>query len=129
MSVEIRWPVGEEGRCFTVLGEVEHPEPRPDRGEVGHLMLAAADWVAQLITDGPQLMRWGGVFSASTDARGTFVRLDYEPFKLGLHAWCGVPVPEPESLAGSWTWQMHDAHWSNDRGVGCRPLMIGCWPD
>lgn len=116
LSVTIRWPVGEPGsyRCVTDFGEIEYSQPRPWLGEVGHLCLAGGDWVRKLLTDGPESKMAGAqVWSATADGDRVFVRLDWNP---------GHGLP-----AGSWTWEMFDAHWADDQKH--QAVMVGRWPD
>lgn len=121
MSVEIRSVTEGHCNCGTVLtadtpstcthrwvtdwGEIEHPNPRPDRGEVGHLLITDAGWFHDLCHWGPALFPDGRVYRATDGAR-RFLNLQYGQER--------------------WTWEMFDAHWADGHPV---PMLIGRWPD
>jgi hypothetical protein len=111
MSVGMRWPVG-DGDLVTDFGVVEYPCPRPDLGEVGSLMLAAASWVDAMRRDGPIVfsLSFGGTARVVEQDGRTFVHYDYED--------------------RHWVWEMFDAHWEPDSPhQSGQPMMIGRWPD
>ena len=89
-------------------GIVEHPEPRPDRNEVGHLMLTSTKYVRELLTNGPQERRTRRIDSAFRDGDRFFCRSAYQ--------------------GSSWTWELFDAHWWDGKGNGL-DWLIGRWPD
>src|SRR5690349_14569819 len=92
-------------------GRIDYPEPRPDRNEVGHLMLTSAEYVAELIAYGPQMRRSGRIHSATRDHDGqrAFARSE-------------------DAQGRSWTWELFDAHWWDGKDNGVR-WLIGRWPD
>lgn len=88
-------------------GVIEHGEPRPDRNQVGHLMLTNHDYVGELLHNGPLNSRHHGVFNSVTEESGQlFAHVEYEGKR--------------------WTWELHDAHWAD---VPYEGLMIGVWPE
>ncbi|AFQ97469.1 hypothetical protein DOROTHY_79 [Mycobacterium phage Dorothy] len=91
-------------------GVIEHSDPRPDRGEVGHLMLATTGYVDLLLNNGPIpfLMKGGRVDSASVDGDRLFVHIE----------WGGK----------RWTWELFEAHICVGKGWP-HNLLIGRWPD
>jgi len=106
MSVEIRWPVGADGRCMTDLGEIAHPNPRPDRAEVGALMLATSSYIAELKAGGPQSTTHGALHWVTSQGARDFAHIDY----MGRH----------------WVWELIPAHFSDRSGP---QVLIGRWPD
>jgi hypothetical protein len=134
MSVGMRWPVpdtkgcicrqpyfeGQEPNCVhefvTDFGVVEHPLPRPDRGEVGPLILADHEWVEFSCGRRPALL-------AFRDTEVSFTRRDGRTF---LH--CDYPVSGDNPRR--WTWELFEAHWEPDSPhQDNRPMLIGRWPD
>lgn len=125
MSVELRFVI--EGECDhgpksidepraecahhleCCWGRVEHPDPRPDRNEVGHLMLVGTDYVQELLANGPLLRqkRAGRVDSVTSDGERLFAHVDY----YGKH----------------WTWELFEAHFAD--GEGPDNMLLGRWPD
>lgn len=124
MSVELRFNI--EGECdhgpkceweeraecdhrlMCKWGEIEHPDPQPDRGEVGHLVLVAGWFVGGLLGKGPiPGKRSGELCEAFTQDRRLFMRLAHEN--------------------RSWTWELFDAHFAD--GKGPDNMLIGRWPD
>jgi hypothetical protein len=108
MSVELRITDDHVVECD--WGVIEHGDPRPDRGQIGHLMLTMRDYVDQLAKDGPCLWAHKGYRCdhAFFDGGRVFVRSTWRD--------------------QSWTWELFDAHWSD----GCKwpiGLMVGRWPD
>lgn len=125
VSVELRWVV--DGPCFCGIprrsseephprhnhwvecdyGAIEYPNPRPDRGEVGHLMLVEQNYVSRLL-DQPNLIAQGGRIDSATVHNGrTFAHVDYRTMR--------------------WTWELFDAHFSD--GEGPYDMMLGVWRD
>lgn len=93
-------------------GTIEHPEPRPDLAEVGHLMVTTGDYVDKLLRQpgalkvpprGPHI----GFHSATTRGGRTFVHHDYNGQR--------------------WTWELFPAHWWD--GLKVSDLYVGRWPD
>lgn len=88
-------------------GDIEHPDPRPARGDVGPLMLIGREYLEALVTAGPRRRSDGGLDSVTVDRDNhrLFVHLDYER---------------------RWTWELFDAHWWD----GVDPTVyLGRWPD
>ena len=52
-SIELR--IHDNGTIECNWGTIAHGDPRPDLNQVGHLMLATATYVQELIDGGPQL--------------------------------------------------------------------------
>jgi hypothetical protein len=87
-------------------GVIEHSAPRPDRNQVGHLMLITPDYVGQLLSS-PQAHPPGALSSATIDGERLFVHMDYQGHK--------------------WTWELFEAHWGDGKN---RPeVFVGRWPD
>jgi len=134
MSVELRITVEGECTCGTPYapgeeppphwhhlecdwGRIDHPMPRPDRGEIGHLMLITRSYFGELFKHGPRL-RQGRIESvdAVPDAPDGEIT-DDTPLRLYAY----IDTPE-----GRWTWELFDAHWANGKGPD---VYIGRWPD
>jgi hypothetical protein len=106
--------------CFHFLecewGKISPTNPKPEHGEVLHLMLTTRYWVEILLKDGPFLYPpmlsqppwFEKRYSGSVDGDRIFVSLEYRDMK--------------------WTWELFEAHWS-DLTVGAEDVMIGRWPD
>lgn len=107
MSMELRIR-GDSIECD--WGVIEHSEPRPDRGEVGHLMIATSDYVSQLLREGPDdcHCHHGGANSATELDGRLFAHIDYEGQR--------------------WTWELFNAHWW-DNAPQTPALLVGRWPD
>ena len=88
-------------------GRIEHPKARPDRGEVGHLVLVAADGLYDLIINGPNWRDRPALASATLDGPRMFYHLDYDGRR--------------------WTWELFPCHWAD--GAKHPELYIGRWPD
>lgn len=112
------YPIGDRpGDCrhdvVSTWGEIEYPAARPDRGEVGHLILAPRGWVDSMARGGYGVSNAcaGSTWAASTK------RDKGSPTRRFLHlAYDGR----------GWTWEMFRAHWDDNRGPD---LYIGRWPD
>lgn len=92
------------------LGEIEYTDPRPAKGEVGHLMLMSVRFADQLQSQGPRV-RWRDgyheIHSVTRDEDGqAYAHLEFEGFR--------------------WTWKLITAHWW-DRGDP--DMLVGVWPD
>lgn len=126
MSIEIRWVVEGECHCGTVRpigapitcthrlvtewGEIEYTEPRPDRGQVGHQLLAMPAWFTELQHGGPALVRHGRRYSATLDGNRRFLHLGYGHQR--------------------WTWEMFDARIAARLADGrAMSVLLGRWPD
>lgn len=105
MSVELRI---RNNNVECDYGMIEHGSPRPEHGQIGHLMLATHDYVAQLAQDGPSPDPYGAgaLHSVTTDGERIFAHINYH----GQH----------------WTWELLDAHWEDGQGP---PILVGKWPD
>lgn len=113
------------------FGEVEHPCARPDRDEIGHLMLAHLPWVKLLLSGNCHgiVQSWGGRWSAFERDGRVFARLDYRPFRLGvlLDRMLGNLVEdEPEPTEKSWTWELYETDLMD---ANAEPMLLGVWPD
>jgi hypothetical protein len=134
VSVEIRmvvedqcncgnpYPSDNPPTCFHFLecewGKIPftNTNPKPEHGEVLHLMLTTRYWVELLLKDGPVLYPpmlrqppwFEKRYSGSVDGDRIFVSLEYRDMK--------------------WTWELFEAHWANE-GFGAEDVMIGRWPD
>jgi hypothetical protein len=105
VSVELVFPLDEWGGCGTPWGDIEHSDPRPDRGEVGHLMLCMPEYADRLLSTGPELHH-GALHSVTESARGRFAHVEYGRAR--------------------WTWELLPAHFSDGQGP---PILLGKWPD
>jgi hypothetical protein len=75
-------------------------------------MLTSAEYVAELLADGPQMRRPGRTDSATrTQGPG--------PHRLFCHS---------EYQGRRWTWELFDAHWDDGVNNG-HTWLIGRWPD
>lgn len=126
MSIEVRWVIEGECRCGTVQpigapitcthrlvtewGEIAHYDPRPDRGEVGHLILTMPSWFSEVHRSGPALFRDGRAYTATVDGDRRFLHLAFGRVR--------------------WTWEMFDACIAAPL-VGGRAVsvLLGRWPD
>lgn len=104
LSIEIRWPVGSHDDCVTPWGVVEYGCPRPDLGEVGHLMLAVRPLVKDLLSNGPQRRR-GALHSATFAGDYIFAHIEYRGYR--------------------WVWELFDAHFADSHEL----VYLGRWPD
>ena len=82
------------------LGVIEHSCPRPDRGEIGRLMLIAKEWVDN--ENRTPLDPWSALLT-NEDGR-TLYRIEYG--------------------GQSWEWELFAAHWTDIDGP-CP--YIGVW--
>lgn len=83
----------DSGKVWCRWGVIEHSCPRPDRGQVGPLMIVTADYLRELIDNGPR--EWPrGTHSVTTDGRRVFAHHDYrgQRWTWELSA-AGVPDP------------------------------------
>lgn len=125
MSLEIRR--GTEGDCVCPhshpdgswrcrhwwecdFGILEHTDPRPDRGEIGYLMVSTQDYFENLLQSSTVWPRKGWRRD-SASVRG------------------GRRFQHSEWNGQRWTWELFDAHF-HDRGpTDKQQLLIGRWPD
>ena len=97
--------LGDGGLVWCQWGVIEHSCPRPDRGQVGSLMIVTAEYLRELLDNGPR--EWPrGTHSVTTDGRRVFARHDYN--------W------------QRWTWELFPAYFTDNQGP---PICIGRWPD
>lgn len=87
-------------------GVIEHPDPQPDLGLIGHLMLITVEQAERLL-EGPQ-RHHGGIAQARYDGDGKriYVDLDYR--------------------GNQWVWLLHPAEFFDGEGP---PIFLGAWPD
>ncbi|MGB0877516.1 MAG: hypothetical protein ACPGXI_10705 [Mycobacterium sp.] len=124
MSVELRvcvegecdhgpkYPHEPRSRCdHTIVcdwGRIEYPDPRPDLSEVGYLMLITADYVDELVHNGPLSLRYGRRDSVTVNGDRIIARTEYGGQR--------------------WAWELFEAHWWD--GAPQNPaLYVGRWPD
>lgn len=88
-------------------GTIEHPNPRPDRDEVGPLMLITRSYVDMLLSDGPVLASWGSLYSAQHVDGQTFLNITHDRHWM--------------------IWALHPAHWANQPDWPAP--YVGRWPD
>ena len=130
MSVEIRWPVGARGEAVTQWGVIEYPDPRPDRGEVGHLILATTaslrgdDYYARDCTDEGRT-RWQYYSGPKQQDGRLFLSTAYPVYSSNNiyddNGWIFTDETQ------SWTWELFPAHFSD--GGGPHDVYVGRWPD
>jgi hypothetical protein len=95
----------DSGKVWCRWGVIEHSCPRPDRGQVGPLMIVTPDYLRELIDNGPR--EWPhGTHSVTTDGRRVFAHHDYHGQR--------------------WTWELFPAYFTDNLGP---PICIGRWPD
>ena len=104
VSVELRWDDTNELVCD--WGMIIHSDPRPERGQVGALMLTTTDYVQTLITSGPKIND-DVVHSVTVDGDRIFAHINY----FDKH----------------WCWELFDARWWDDFEIG--RWLVGRWPD
>lgn len=105
MSVELRI---REGNVECDWGVIEHSDPRPDRQEVGPLMLAVGWCIGGRLDKGPiPDDRYGLVNVKMEDADRLFLQID--------------------TAEQRWTWELFEAHWED--GQGPKNMLVGRWPD
>jgi hypothetical protein len=112
VSIELR--ITTDGRNLECdWGVIEHGNPKPCLGKVGHLMLITPDYAKRLVEKGPHEPHCCGVNSVTTDGGRTFVHLD-------------------DYRGQRWTWELFEAHWWDDNWFGHNggpPILVGRWPD
>lgn len=96
----------DSGKVWCRWGVIEHSCPRPDRGQVGPLMIVTPDYLRELIDNGPREWPHGGTHSVTTDGRRVFAHHDYHGQR--------------------WTWELFPAYFTDNLGP---PICIGRWPD
>jgi hypothetical protein len=102
MSVEIRFNADNNLECN--WGVIEHGNPKPALGMVGHLILITPDYVRKLAA-APQNYR-GHIATLTSHGQRTFVHLEYGD--------------------RTWTWELFPAYFADRKGPD---MMIGRWPD
>ena len=104
MSIEIRQEANE---LVCDWGPFPYGDPRPERNQVGELILCTVDYAELLLREGPlpappcplvthNVTRAGDAMAAHVDHQGR-----------------------------PWTWILHPAHWWDDDGP---PILVGRWP-
>lgn len=106
MSIELRI---RDDHIECDWGVIEHTDPRPAEGKVGHLMLAPGWMIGGLLNAGQPVPdpRYG-MISATASGRRLFAHIDDH---AGKH----------------WTWELFAADWED--GEGPDGMLIGRWPD
>lgn len=104
MSIELRW---ENDDLVCDYGAFEFGDPRPDRDEVGPLMLVTADYLKELMEDRrPQAASGGALHQVVADGDRLFAHVHY----FGKH----------------WVWELFEAHFQDGEGP---EIYVGRWPD
>ncbi|XTP37106.1 hypothetical protein ACORG1_13190 [Mycobacterium sp. TJFP1] len=115
-------------------GRIDHPDPRPDRDEVGHLLLVtpaiveldliAAQYHSREI-DPDGRVQWQEYSATRRDGR-LFIHTAYPIYSHGE----GVPTADGGEVtpvtARRWTWELFEAYWQDGRGP---EIYLGRWPD
>lgn len=107
-------------------GTIDHPDPRPDRGEVGHLVIVITDAFTQkpiylhrgFDDHGRELLQQ---YTYSEHDGRSFVHTAYPCYRASDNPGAG---PTPQTMR--WTWELFPAEF--DDGLGPN-IMIGRWPD
>jgi len=115
-------------------GRIDYADPRPDRNEVGHLILITPEMVEKDLI-APQYQSrsidpdgrvcWQE-YSATQNGDRLFVRTAYPIYSHGEGIRTedgGEVAPTP---ARSWTWELFEAHWEDGSGP---EIYVGRWPD
>lgn len=114
-------------------GRINHPDPRPDRNEVGHLILGLPMRVKaamngeyrfrQRDTAGRRLWQ---EYRTTTQGERTFLHTAWPIYDHGD----GIPAGDRGELRPTpiqrWTWELFPAHFADSPDV---PWLIGRWPD
>lgn len=103
MSVELRRNISNELECD--WGVFENSEADPKR-ELKPLVLITAEWVDQLLENGPAPNPRGGLTSVVRDGDHLYAHLDYDGART--------------------TWELFQAYWWDD---GKPEIYVGRWPD
>jgi len=108
MSVELRWDY-DSGEVDCCWGVIEHSDPRPDRDEVGHLMLTTRSYIEKILEDPRPLKAPSSraLHQVTSDGGRIFAHIHY--------------------FGKKWTWELFEAHFSD--GKGPDDILIGRWPD
>ena len=129
-------PPGHDHHVECDWGRIEHTDPRPDRGEVGHLLLAMGWSVGATLNGGPAYrgrdidpdgrVRWQE-YSATTQDGRLFIHTAYPIYSHGD----GMPSEDGGELPPTgfrrWTWELFPAHFAD--GKGPEGIYVGRWPD
>lgn len=105
MSVELWWNDTNDLECD--YGVIEYGDPRPDRAEVGPLMLVTDDYLLELMFEPQPRSAHEGALHQVTTADG----------RLFAHVYHG---------GGHWVWELFNAHFQDGQGPG---IHVGRWPD
>lgn len=117
-------------------GRIEHTDPRPDRGAVGHLLLATGWVIGGQLDKGPiyrardvdddYRIRWQA-YNATSHGDRLFVSTAWPIYSHGD----GTPredgAEEPPTGCQRWTWELFPAHFAD--GKGPDNIFVGRWPD
>lgn len=131
MSVEIRWPVGARNEAVTQWGVIDYPDPRPDRGEVGPLIIAVAaslheeeEYYARGCTPEGRT-RWQYYSGVRKQSGRLFLSTAYPIYSsINIHDDSGWIFSKETQ---SWTWELFPAHFAD--GEGPYGVYVGRWPD
>lgn len=118
MSVELR--IVDEG-VVCDWGLIEHSDPRPERGEVGPLMLTTMGYFKDLIEKGPLLRSGGALHSADIHQADDGELDENTPVRMFAHI---------DYNGQHWAWELFLAHWWDGAGrVTTDRILVGRWPD
>lgn len=117
-------------------GSIDYSDPRPDRGEVGHLVLAMGWVIGSNLNGGPTYV------ARDIDSDGRVRYQEYSATEHGgrlfLHtAWPiyshgdGLPTEDGSEIPPTgyqrWIWELFPAHFAD--GKGPERIYVGRWPD
>lgn len=129
-------PPGHDHHIECDWGRIEYSDPRPDRGEVGHLVLAMGWIIGSNLDKGPSYIardidgdgrvRWQEYDATARDGR-LFIHTAWPVYSQGD----GLPAEDgsefPPTGHQRWTWELHPAHFAD--GQGPEVIYVGRWPD
>ena len=119
--IEIRRSADHNLECD--WGVIEHGEPRPELGQVGALMLATPDYIAELFATGPQPGNKDPEVTHSVTVIGDPAYETLHPYWIltteALYA-------HVDYRGHRWSWELHPARFWDDQGP---PILLGRWPD
>lgn len=107
-------------KFMTLWGELEYPCPRPDRDEVGHLLLTDMSYAMKLLVNGPKRGPGGGIHmhSVTSDKGILYAHIDFQA--------------DVDSPRRSWVWRLYPAALFFCDGSQWNPpggAALGRWPD
>ncbi len=130
------WPPVHGHHIECDWGRIEHPDPRPDRGEVGHLILAMGWTVGANLAAGPVYhardvdddgrVRWQEYTATEQDGR-IFLHTAWPVYSHGDGTPSEDGSEEPPTGCQRFTWELFLAHFAD--GKGPEDIWIGRWPD